>query len=128
MPKRMPNPHPAVPPGVHIPDHLNNHAKFELAQDRRLKRWDLLEGPEEKLDRFEWMRREKYQLYFEDVLKLTVHLVYADTHEEVSMLGTHKASSHPTSCLATTTSSSPPPPLTAATSSCRRRPSSTCRT
>lgn len=83
MPKRTPNPHPAVPQGMQIPDHLNNHAKFELAQDRRLKRWDLLEGPEEKLDRFEWMRREAYRLYFEDVLKLTVDLVYADTHEEV---------------------------------------------
>jgi len=83
MPKRTPNPHPPVPLGMQIPAHLNNHAKFELAQDRRLKRWDLLEGPEEKLDRFEWMRREAYRLYFEDVLKLTVDLVYADTHEEV---------------------------------------------
>ena len=83
QPKRMTNPHSPIPPGMQIPVELNHHARFEASQERRLKRWDMLDGPEERVDRYHYMKRIPYSTYFDKPLDLTIHLVYADTQEEV---------------------------------------------
>ena len=64
------------------------HMRIEKA---RCAAWDLADGPEEPVDRYQYMRRLDYRSYFNAPLVLTTQLVYADTHDPVPCIRSKSA-------------------------------------
>lgn len=73
----------------HFPEGTELHGLHIQKEARVRGAWEKLDGPEERVDRFDRMLRVPHYDFFQAPLTLEPELVYADTHEKVESMYTN---------------------------------------